>query len=258
MNASEPTSGLPICRPDSSSPVPLHRQIESDLRRLITIGALPPESALPPEFELCRAYGVGRQTVRMALLHLAADGLIARYPGRGTFVKTQPDLLEFYLDRSFTRQMAEMGLQAHSRVLDLAAGFINDTSPQPLRERHGAPYLRLVRLRFGDDEPVGIQASTILTEQCPGIEDVDFNQQSLYEVLATQYRLPIAEITHTVSATTADSLQASLLQVASGAPLLIVNTTALLQTGEVIEHTISYYRADKYAYSTTHTHSPCT
>lgn len=249
---------LPLRRPDSSSSVPLHRQVEDDLRRLIASGILPPGSVLPPEFELCRAYGVGRQTVRLALLHLAADDLIARYAGRGTFVKDQPDRLAFYLDRSFTRQMAEMGLQAHSKVLDISTAFISETSPPPLRAHLGAPCLRLVRLRFGDADPVGIQATSILTDQCPGIETLDFDEVSLYEVLAAHYRLPIAEISHIISATTADELQAVLLQVAPGAPLLVVNTTALLATGDVIEHTISYYRADRYSYTTTHTHSPCT
>lgn len=249
---------LPLSRLDSDSPIPLYRQIEDDLRRLIQTGVLPPGGTLPPEIELCRAYGVGRQTMRMALLRLAADDLIARYAGRGTFIKAQPDRLAFYLDRSFTRQMAEMGRQAHSKVLEMISGIIDTQSPLPLRDHLGAPCLRLVRLRYGDSEPVGIQASTILTEQCPGIVDVDFSRMSLYEVLATQYRLPIAEITHTVSATTADDLQAALLQITAGAPLLIVNTTALLQTGDVIEQTVSYYRADRYQYSTTHTHSPCT
>ena len=246
---------LPISQLDDTSSTPLYRQIEENLRHLIQNGFLQPGGALPPEVELSRAYGVGRQTVRMALARLASGDLIARYAGRGTFVKPQPDRLQFYLDQSFTRQMIEMGLQAHSRVLEMASGAISDVSPQPLRSRIGAPILRLVRLRLGDGEPVGIQATTILMERCPGIEQIDFNQQSLYAVLATHYRLPIVEINHTVSAATADGLQAALLQIASGVPLLVVNTTALVENGEAIEHTTSYYRADKYEYSTKHTYS---
>lgn len=248
---------LPLSPLNEDSLLPLHRQIEEDLRRLIHGGILPPGSTLPPEVELSRAYGVGRQTVRMALSHLASDDLIVRQAGRGTFIKTQQDRLKFYLDRSFTRQMAEMGLKAHSKVLEKSSGVINDTSPEPLRDRSGEPYLRLVRLRLGGSEAVGIQSTMILTGRCPGIEQVDFNQNSLYDVLAAQYSLPIAEINHTITATTADDLQAALLQIAPGAPLLIINTTARLENGEAIEYTTSYYRADKYEYSTKHTYSPC-
>ena len=36
------------------SPVPLYYQIETDLRRLINSGVIPPSSTMPPELELCR------------------------------------------------------------------------------------------------------------------------------------------------------------------------------------------------------------
>lgn len=250
---------LPITPPDAASRVPLYRQIEDDLRRMIGDGVLPPGAALPAEFVLSERYGVGRQTIRLALSRLAANDLIVRYAGRGTFVKSPiEDRRKFYLDRSFTRQMAELGMRAHSKVLEIGSGIVSPISPEPLHERLGAPFLRLVRLRFGDSEPVGIQSTVIITERCPGIDSTDFNTHSLYDVLAGRYRLPIAEITHSISATAADRLQAALLQVASGAPLLIVNTTARLEDRSIIEQTTSYYRADKYEYSTRHTYSPAT
>src|SRR5690606_32810597 len=99
-------------------------------------------------------------------------------------------------------------------------------------------------------------ATVFLTEGCDGIEAINFADNSLYDVLATQYRLPIAQIVHTISAAVANDLQASLLQVARHAPLLVVHTTAYLESGEAIEYTTSYYRADKYEYSTTHRYAP--
>lgn len=246
---------LPITLPSEDSAEPLYRQIEGDLRRLISDGVLPPGSLVPTELELSRAYGVGRQTIRYALSLLAADRLITRQAGRGTFVAEPPDRMKFYLDRSFTRQMADLGMTAHSKVLEMALGVVDNDTPEPLRRRIGVPILNLVRLRFGGRAPVGIQTTLIVTDRCPDIENVDFSTHSLYDVLATRYRLPIAEISHTISATVAGELQASLLQVARGAPLLVVNTTAYLESGDAIEMTTSYYRADKYEYSITHRYS---
>ncbi len=247
---------LPISHPDESDSTPLYRQIEDDLRRMIAAGVLAPGSTIPTELQLSQAYGVGRQTIRFALSRLVTDNLITRHAGRGTFVTEQSDRMKFYLDRSFTRQMEELGLEAVSKVLEMTSGVISERSPEPLRDRLGAPYLNLVRLRFGGGEPIGIQATVILTQDCPNLEAVDFATRSLYDVLAADYRLPIARITHTIGATVAGELQASLLQVARNAPLLVVNTTAFLENGEVIEYTTSYYRADKYEYSTTHRYSP--
>lgn len=246
---------LPLTPVDADSPVPLYYQIEADLRRLINAGTLPPGATLPPELELCRAYDVGRHTMRMALSRLAADDLIARYAGRGTFVKPQSDRKQFYLDRSFTRQMADMGRQARSEILELMPETIAATAPQPLRNHQGQRSLRLVRLRFGDDEPIGLQCSTIITELCPELDQYDFEQASLYDILARHYNLVISKIHYTVSAVAADQFQAELLQISEGDPLLLVNTTTFLDTGQLIEYTTSYYRADKYEYSTTHTYS---
>lgn len=243
---------LKLTAPDPDSPVPLYHQVETDLRRLIRAGELPPGGVVPPEQELSRGYGVSRHTMREALSRLVRDDLITRTAGRGTFVQPPPDRATFYLNRSFTRQMAEMGREAHSQVLECSRGTIGETAPEPLHEHRGASYLRLLRLRFGDHEPIGLQHATVAAERCPGLEAYDFTRRSLYDVLAREYGLSITKIRHTVGAQSAGKKHAALLDVAAGDPLLLVRTTALLDTGEVIEHTTSRYRADRYEYRTAH------
>jgi len=248
-------AGLQITPVNSDSPIPLYYQVETDLRRLIQSGKLPPGATLPPELELSQAYRVGRHTMRRALARLNADDLIVRQAGRGTFVKQPPDRKEFLLDRSFTRQMAEMGKHAHSSVLEISEGVVGDNSPRLLRKYLGAHYLYLARLRFGDEEPTGLQYTTVITELCPDLGSHDFNRDSLYDVLSRDYGLVIATISHTVSAVAADAYQARLLLVSEGAPLLLVKTTAFLDNRQIIEHTISYYRADRYEYSITQSYT---
>jgi GntR family transcriptional regulator len=249
------STDIPIQPINTNSPIPLYYQVEMDLRALIRSGAVAPDDILPPENELSKLYGVGRQTVRQALSRLVTDGLIARQAGRGTFVLSQPDQMNFYLDRSFTRQIAEMGMSTHSDVLQIASGVIGANSPKALHEKLGAPSLYLVRVRYGNDEPIGLQYTTILTERCPGLEQRDFSTNSLYDVLAREYYLTITEIEHTVTAVLADPAQADLLALSVGEPLLKVTTNAFLEGHDIIETTISFYRASKYEYSTTHTFS---
>lgn len=241
---------LPIASVDPGSPVPLYFQVESDLRRLMRGGELAPGESIPPEQELCQGYGVSRHTIRLALSRLAAENLISRGAGRGTFVLPGADRTRFFLDCSFTCQMAEMGRQAHSQVLHASTGRIDATYPPPLQTQAGAPCFHLERLRFGDDEPIGIQHLTIVTSCCPGLESFDFSESSVYEVLSRAYRLEIVEIQHMVGAAVADGEQAALLDVPPGSPLLVVNTTAFLENRQPIEFTSSCYRADRYEYST--------
>jgi len=51
------------------------------------LGGAVQSGRLPTEAELCDAHGVSRMTVRKALDILAAEGMIERTPGRGTFVR---------------------------------------------------------------------------------------------------------------------------------------------------------------------------
>jgi GntR family transcriptional regulator len=104
---------LPYSTVVSRSPVPLYHQIYLDLRQMIQSGIIPPGGMLPPEMEICQAYSVGRQTIRQAISRLVDDDLLERFAGRGTFVRTQPSHTQFFLDRSFSQQMREMGHKGH-------------------------------------------------------------------------------------------------------------------------------------------------
>jgi GntR family transcriptional regulator len=228
--------------------------VEADLRALLNSETVGVGDLLPPEHELAEAYGVGRHTIRTALGRLVLDNLIARKAGHGTIIKGQEHRRQFSLARSFTHQMKEMGLRPRSVILDSETRIVQADDPHSLSSRKiNELVLILDRLRFGNDEPIGLQRSFVVLERCPGLEQMDFTKHSLYEVLAHQYHLVITEITHTFNATTADKRQADLLCVQPGAPLLLVNTSAFLGDGEMIELSIGYYRADKYEYTITQT-----
>ncbi|GAB5518533.1 MAG: GntR family transcriptional regulator [Rhodothermales bacterium] len=238
---------IPLRPAASQRPEPLYHQVETDLRRLIDQGVWPPGTTLPPEKQLMDAYGVSRHTMRMALTHLVDAGLIDRRAGIGTVVCEPPDTQSFYLDRSFTRQMADLGLAMRTEVLNAAMGWI-ETDASPLAAYAGTPAFHLTRLRYGDEQPLALQRTALRAAFCPHIDRYDFAEHSLYAVLSADYNLTIATIDHAVSATTATSRLAETLEVSEGAPLLVVHTTAYLPDDALIEHTVSHYRADRYVY----------
>lgn len=251
--ATERVMNLPITPVDPASPIPLYHQVEIDLRHLIATGQLKPSMPLPSKVSGGKAYGVGRHTMRMALSRLAADRLISRKAGRGTIITAPENSRRFYLDRSFTRQLADMGLIPGTQLIEARTGIFDASAPEAFRERVGESYLRLVRLRLGDGQPIGLQDAIIPLVLCPGLEGYDFSQRSLYDVLASDYDLMIMSITHTVSASAATAHQAHLLGIPSGAPLLKVQTDSYVSPSTAIEHTVSFYRSDRYEFSTTHT-----
>ncbi len=251
MCAQLTVEALPLTVVNTSSPVPLYYQVEADLRALLDSRHVAPGDLLPPENELAEAYHVGRHTIRTALGRLVDDGLIVRKAGHGTVIQSRENLHQFSLARSFTNQISKMGLRPHSVILHSETRRILPTDPRLLLKKVGMPCLILERLRFGDNEPIALQHSYIILERCPDLAQTDFSTHSLYDILNRQYHLVITEITHTITAAIADKRQAELLKVGHGAPLLVVNTSAYLENHELIECTLTYYRADKYEYTTT-------
>jgi ABC-type glycerol-3-phosphate transport system substrate-binding protein len=71
---------------DRTLPLPIYHQLETLIREQIESGLWRPGERIPTETELCNQYGISRAPVRQALAALAADGLLSRRPGLGTFV----------------------------------------------------------------------------------------------------------------------------------------------------------------------------
>jgi len=70
--------------------LPLYKQICELLHREITAGHWLPGDRLPVESELANSLGVAIGTLRKALSHLEAEGMLERRQGSGTYVKRAP------------------------------------------------------------------------------------------------------------------------------------------------------------------------
>ena len=71
---------------DRASPVPIYRQLDAALRRLILDGTLAPGRKLPSTRELAQDLGVSRITVKSVYEQLVAEGYSQAKTGAGTFV----------------------------------------------------------------------------------------------------------------------------------------------------------------------------
>lgn len=74
---------------DISKPSPLHHLVKKRILELIQDGTLKDGDRLPPEEMIAEENGISRGTVRTALTELTREGIITRYPKRGTFLTTK-------------------------------------------------------------------------------------------------------------------------------------------------------------------------
>ena len=71
-----------------SHKIPKYKEIADEIWHQIQTGKLKAGDQVMTENELCEHYGVSRMTVRKALESLAAEGIVRRTAGKGTFVNS--------------------------------------------------------------------------------------------------------------------------------------------------------------------------
>jgi GntR family transcriptional regulator len=75
---------------DPSDAVPLWKQIEENVRRLVASGALRPGSAIPSVRDLARDLSINPATVAKGYQRLVDAGILVVKRGEGTFVSEKP------------------------------------------------------------------------------------------------------------------------------------------------------------------------
>jgi len=209
------------------------------------LASLPPGAALPSERELAERYGLARMTVRSEIERLTAEGLVYRLQGRGTFV-SEPRVAQAGALSSFTEDMEARGLEPGSVVLSAdvaeADGFLAGT----LEIAPGDPVFRLDRVRTADGDPVAIEQAFLPLHRFAGIEEVDFTQASLFDVLAERFSVTLRDARQRVVAAAIDPEEAELLDVPEGEPGLRFHTVAWDSDGVPAYYAASLYRGDRY------------
>ncbi len=127
---------------DTLDPVPratLSEQVAKLLAARITAGDWKPGAKLPSEAEMCKAFKVGRSSLREALTSLAFIGLIRVRAGGGSYVAEQPSayLTSPWLNSGVLTNEKALGEFVEARLIletELAALCAERITPQELEE----------------------------------------------------------------------------------------------------------------------------
>ena len=231
---------------------PLYQQIKVLILQSLQGGEWKPGDVIPSEMDLAARFRVSQGTVRKAIDELAAENLVVRRQGKGTFVATHAEQQVQY---RFLRLLPDTG----------------DASSEGPRQRHfieckrlraPADIARALGLRSGD---AVLHVRRVLSfQQVPTIledlwlpaapfkgltaERLGSYRGPMYALFETEFGVRMVRAEEKIRALAASEPACELLKVKAGEPLLSVERTAFTYNDLPMELRRGLYRTDTHHY----------
>lgn len=228
--------------------VPKYFQVKGEILALIT--GLVPGTAVPTERELAERFGTSRTTVRQAIAELVVEGRLERTQGRGTFV-AKPKLMQVRQLTSFSRDLQAQGVRPGSVLLRLSEEPADEDIAAHLDIAPGSPIHLVERLRTAGSETIAHETAH-LPGSLPNLAGELALRESLYVTLEEAYGIVLASVEDVVETALADPVEAHLLGVDTGLPILLVHRTGRDASGRPVEWTRSVFRGDRFRFVARH------
>ncbi len=216
---------------------PLYLQIKALLERSLESREWEPGKAIPSEIELAGRFGVSQGTVRKAIEALAADNLLVRRQGKGTFVATHTEeRASMFRFLSIRRNDGHDEYPA-SRLIDLKRGKAGVDVARLLDLKAGDPVVVLRRVLEWGGEPVVLDEMTLPAVLFRGLTRAKYEAYHgpTYGFFETQFGVRMLKAQERLSAVAADAACAAILGVAPGTPLLAVDRVTLTYGDRPVE-----------------------
>uniref|UniRef100_UPI003341779A GntR family transcriptional regulator n=1 Tax=Castellaniella defragrans TaxID=75697 RepID=UPI003341779A len=250
MSDSSPTDRVhELGRANSAAFSPLYQQIKGLILQGLDRGEWKPGEAIPSEFELAARFQVSQGTVRKAIDELAADNLVIRRQGKGTFVATHNEAKVRY---RFLRLASDDGQQAvpTSQILDCRRAKAPADVAQALDLRAGDVVVNMRRVLSFDDIPTILDDIWLPGGAFKGLtmESLTRYRGPVYALFETEFGVSMVRAEEKLRAVAASAAQAEWLRVAVGSPLLQVERVSYTFGDRPMELRRGHYLTERYHY----------
>jgi GntR family transcriptional regulator len=231
---------------------PLYQQIKALILQSLQAGEWKPGEAIPSEMDLAARFRVSQGTVRKAIDELAAENLVVRRQGKGTFVATHSEQHVQYRFLKLVPDSGDLDSEgpAQRHVLECKRMRASAEVARALALRTGDPVVQVRRtLAFGGTptilEDLWLPGNTfkgLSAEQMAGYSGPTY---AMFEV---EFGVRMVRAEEKIRAVAADAQQAALLKVEQGSPLLSVERLAYTYNDVPMELRRGLYRTDTHHY----------
>lgn len=231
---------------DKGSHTPLYLQLAKQIIGQIQSGELKPGDKLPSERELAENLNVSRITARQAIESLLEGGLIYREQGRGSFI-AERKMHGIQGFSSFTDDQRSRGVTPGSKVVRMELIQPDEELCKQLKIKVGDSAIHLTRIRMADDDPMALQTTYIPHSICPGLEEEDLNNRSLFRLLREEYFIHPAWTEAEVRALLPTKEEAELLNIGLDEPVLVVDGVTYTDSFDLVEVVRTVYHGKAIA-----------
>lgn len=226
--------------------LPLYRQVRATLVQRLLDRTWPPGHLLPSEMELAAEIGVSQGTVRKALDEMAAERLLVRRQGRGTFVAEHDDdriLFQFF------KLQSDSGSRVFpdSRIISVETRAAKEEERSRLDLPARAQVIFIRRVRSCDGKPLLVETLILPFALFAGLEKGDI-PNNLYQLYAARFRITVARAHEKLKAICLGPDDARALGVKSGTPALAIDRIAIALDGKPVEWRVSHCLTHAFHY----------
>jgi GntR family transcriptional regulator len=231
---------------------PLYRQIRALLERRLDEGEWKPGELIPSEIELATRFQVSQGTVRKAIDELAAENLLVRRQGKGTFVATHHEPKAQF---RFLRVLPDAGERSapQSRFLDCRRIKAPADIARELLLKTGDAVVHVRRLLSFQSEPIVLDEIWLPGAQFKGLtaERLSEYKGPLYGLFESEFGIHMIRAEEGIRAVAADREVAQLLGVSERSPLLRVDRVSFTYGERPVEVRRGLYVTAHYHYRNT-------
>lgn len=227
---------------------PAYLKVYNKIKELILNDTYPVGTFVPTEPDLCKMFDVSRTTVRKAMELLEQEGIVHIQQGSGTQVLNYKTTQKLNQVTSFSETLKARGytVDSKSTYIDMImppANVLEDLQLPP-----DTQVVRIQRIQLGNGKPIAILTNYIVADLVPGILSDTENFVSLYQHLESKYGIKITSARDNIKAKVADFMEAELLQIPIGSPLL-VDRRITFSLSKPIEVVVMIVDASRYEFS---------
>lgn len=231
---------------------PLYQQIKGLILQSLQAGEWKPGELIPSEMELAARFKVSQGTVRKAIDELAAENLVTRRQGKGTFVTTHN---EEHVQYRFLQLHPDVGLQqdegrAQRHILECRRIRASAEIARNLGLRSGDSVIHIRRILSFGGIPTILEDIWLPNQAFKGLsaEHMANYPGPTYAMFEVEHGVRMVRAEEKIRAVVPDPQQALWLQTSENTPLLSVERIAYTYNDTPMELRRGLYRTDSHHY----------